>query len=61
MTNPTFRYTLIIEYSADPSDYEGSDGDPNKMAEMDLKSVLDGNLSPYDLGTIITEKIEVVK
>lgn len=44
------RFTMIVEYDADPEEYMGDDcdGTPEAMAALDQKSLDLGEMSPLD-------------
>jgi hypothetical protein len=42
---PKLRLTIVCEYEADPVYYDGTGGDPVKMAQMDQQALDDGDLS----------------
>lgn len=54
------RFTLVIEYDANPKHYEGANGDPKVMAALDMDSIKTGYLNPYDFGEPTVETIEEV-
>ena len=43
------RVTWVAEYPARPMDYDGCDGDPQKMAALDQRSLDEGDLTAFEL------------
>jgi hypothetical protein len=53
------RATQVVEYDANPADYDGCEGDPVKMAAYDQQSLDEGDIANVsEMGTTVSIVVE---